>query len=97
MKKEQDDGYTIADMSGIEKPAYSAMWRGRTRTKRPKELPGNSDGFSDTPAGSGDRLGKEEGRMAVWGALSAALLIGFIYIAAFGGLIVLLLFMWGKL
>ncbi len=84
-KYEDDDGRTIADMSGVERP-HLIMPRlpGEDRAMRPeqKEMP-TQPGFS-----------KEEQRMAVLGALKAALLVALPFILGLGLLVLFLIWLW---
>lgn len=90
-KYDDDDGRTIADMSGVDHPA--AFF--------PK-IPGDSDVSKKKPESCRDderpwednSLSKEERRAYILGALGAALLIAAIFIAVFGILIWLLLAVW---
>ncbi len=89
---EDDDGRTIADMSGVDHPS-SFLPR----------FPSGDDGKSghrDISSGEDDRpwenssLTKEERRAYILGALGAALLIGGIFIIVLGLLIWALLALW---
>ncbi len=87
---DDDDGRTIADMSGVE----------RQRLFVPK-IPKRENAARETePAPFGDvqhdpmknpRLSKSEGRAYVFGALGAALLIGAVFAIAFFLFIVIFL------
>ena len=84
---DDDDGRTIADMSGLEFPgAFS--FRG-VRPKKPEpEREGDRSGTADRPwEAQKDQFSKSERRMAILGALKAALLIGAAYIVGLGLLI----------
>ena len=86
---DDDDGRTIVDMSGVERPSmfgHLPKSSGKNRAfsapeeKKP-ERPWEQSGYS-----------RSERRAAVSGALSAALLIGLAYIVGLGLLIVILLY-----
>ena len=84
---DDDDGRTIADMSGLEFPgAFS--FRG-VRPKKPEpEREGDQSGTADRPwEAQKDQFSKSERRMAILGALKAAMLIGAAYIIGLGLLI----------
>ena len=84
---DDDDGRTIADMSGLDFPgAFS--FRG-VRPKKPEP-----EGKGDQPETDGrpweaqmGQISKSERRMAILGALKAAMLIALAYIAGLGLLI----------
>ena len=86
---DDDDGRTIVDMSGVERPSmFGHMPRyGRKNPvfsapeeKKPRR-PWEQEGFN-----------RSERKAAVRGALSAALLIGLAYIVGLGLLVLLLLY-----
>ena len=85
---DDDDGRTIADMSGLDFPgAFS--FRG-VRPKKPERGAEQSD-LTDRPwEARKDQFSRSERRMAILGALKAALLIGSAYIVGLGLLIWLL-------
>lgn len=88
---EEDDGRTIADMSqvgaGFGSPkAHDGQAGGQ---RREREAAGSEDRSWEDSALSG-----RERRMYIWGALRAGLLIALVYIAGFGLLIGLLLWLW---
>ena len=84
---DDDDGRTIADMSGLDFPgAFS--FRG-VRPKKPQPDRGEErSGEMDRPwEVQKDQFSKSERRMAILGALKAAMLIGAAYIVGLGLLI----------
>ena len=84
---DDDDGRTIADMSGLDFPgAFS--FRG-VRPKKPEpEREGDRSENADRPwEAKKDQFSKSERRMAILGALKAAMLIGAAYIVGLGLLI----------
>ena len=84
---DDDDGRTIADMSGLDFPgAFS--FRG-VRPKKPEpEGKGDQPETDDRPwEAQMGQLSKCELRMAILGALKAAMLIALAYIAGLGLLI----------
>ena len=85
---DDDDGRTIVDMSGVERPPmFGAMFRtlpSKRDEKTPqKEKKGKESGFT-----------KKEQRWYIFGALGGALLIGLVFVVAFALLIILLLTIW---
>lgn len=82
---DDDDGRAIADMSGLDFPgAFS--FRG-VRPKKPERGAEQSD-LTDRPwEARKDQFSQSERRMAILGALKAALLIGSAYIVGLGLLI----------
>ena len=93
---DDDDGRTIADMSGITPQRLFLPklpdGKGREGPKEPTE--GSPEG--DRPWEADQYApSKEERRWYMLGALKAALLIAAAFIAAFGLLIVLLILFWG--
>ena len=90
----EDDGRTIADMSGVERPSLFG------------HMPGEGGDTAPTPARHrGGRAGRserdrinltpEERRLAIWQALKYSLAIGSVYVVGLGLLILLLLWLWG--
>lgn len=83
---DDDDGRVIADMSGVERQRLL--------------IPRINWGRGSAPAEEGDRQGWEssftpdERRMAVLGALKAALLIGLAFIVGIGAVILLMVLFW---
>lgn len=85
---DDDDGRTIVDMSGVERPSMFGHLPASTK-KNPvfsapeekPERPWEESGYN-----------KSERRAAIRGALSAALLIGLAYIVGLGILIAILLY-----
>ncbi len=82
---EDDDGRTIADMSGVERPnMLMPRLPGETRPAQPTQKePFDQPGFS-----------KEEQRMAVLGALKAAMLVALPFIVGLGLLVLFLIWLW---
>ena len=82
---DDDDGRAIADMSGLDFPgAFS--FRG-VRPKKP-ERGAEQSNLTDRPwEAQKDQFSRSERRMAILGALKAALLIGSAYIVGLGLLI----------
>ena len=85
-KKEpfEDDGRTIADMSSVENPSTSLLGR----------LPRRLREKSETPATQSEPLTKRQSRMAIGGALLAALLIGGVFIIGGAIAILVMLALW---
>ena len=81
-----DQGESIADMSLLDESSLGEKWFGR-REKKNREA-------AEGPA---ELLQGDDRRMAIWGALTASLLVGLAYIAAAGLFILFLLWIWGAL
>ncbi len=82
---EDDDGRTIADMSGISGPSLYTF-------RRPKKT--DESGESKGPPGPQNELTRKEKLMFMLGALKASLLIVSAYLVGMGLVILLLLFLW---
>lgn len=96
-KYEDDDGRTIADMSDVTRGALGAGWLPLTgHEHRKKSYPIPEQKREERPWEKSDLTVKER-LMYTLGALKAALLIGFAYIAGLGLLIILILFLWRML
>ncbi|MBR2879113.1 MAG: hypothetical protein IKC02_00405 [Oscillospiraceae bacterium] len=83
---EDDDGRTIVDMSGVERPSMFGHLPKRenpvfSKPKEKPERPWEDSGYN-----------RSERRSAVLGALSASLLIGLAYIVGLGALVAFLLY-----
>lgn len=77
----EDDGRVIADMSGVQR---RRLW-----------LPVKDSEAEDTrPWDESGKWNRRERKYALWGALSASLLIGLVYLAGFGIVIFLLTLLW---
>lgn len=93
---DHDDGRTIADMSGVERPSLLGSLAGermRDAIKRSghasrEEHPRTDRPWEDTG------LSREERRWYLLGALKAALLIALVFIVGLGLFIALLLLLW---
>ena len=70
---DEDDGRTLADMSELS-----------VRTPFGFFSPGGKSRRSESGSDAGSNLSKEGRRGAIWGALSAALLIALAFIVGFG-------------
>ena len=77
---DDDDGRTVADMSGLERPSLLGI-RQRRREEKPAE-------------GQDLDLDRSERRAMVRGALSAGLLIAVVFALCFALLILLLQLVW---
>ena len=82
-----DKGERIADMSLLEDSSLTEKWFGRGRKKAGE---GARSSYNELLQG-------EDRRTAIWGALTASLLVGLVYIAAAGLFILFLLWIWGAL
>ena len=85
---DDDDGRTIADMSGVSAPSLFGHLPKRKAAPE-QELP-------DIPSAEPE-ISKEERRWYIRGALKAALLIGFAFIAGLTLVVLLLMAIWGIL
>lgn len=103
MKKEKednfiDDGRTIIDMSGVERPAlfgrnYKAERAKRRELETPKEEVEAKPWEQDK-----DKMSKEDRRAVIKGALGASFLIWLCYAVVFGIVILIMYFIFkGKL
>ena len=81
-----DDGRTIADMSGIER---QPLMLPRLR-KRDRQDPVQTEGTQQPE----EQLSKEERRSYMFGALGAALLIAAVFVVVFAIAIIILLQFW---
>lgn len=84
---DDDDGRTIADMSGIGSP--SPLGHLPFKKKQRPEAEGQDYRMEDPP------FTREETRWYMLGALKAALLIGFAFIAGLALVTILLMLLWG--
>ena len=106
-KKErfEDDGRTIADMSGVERPPLILPNIKRfkeLRAERKAAQENNPEVFSSSEEGQYRKRyesseDKETRKAYLGGAISATLLIALIYLGAFALLVVILLLIWGVL
>ena len=78
---EDDDGRTIADMSGIE-PQPMLIPRIRKRADRADFREPDASAENDRPWDTSGKLSREERNAAIGGALKAGLLIGGVFLAA---------------
>ena len=84
---EDDDGRTVADMSGVERPNL-LLFRLPPDRKKPEEHAAGGDG-EDRP-GEKTELTREERRAVMLGAVRAAALIAVTFIVIFGVVIFLM-------
>lgn len=86
---EDDDGRTIADMSGVTGPS---LLRPRSPEQKPsRQEPEQQE--QDRPW-EDNQMSPRERRMVVLGAMKATMLIALAYIVGIGLLIALLLWLW---
>ena len=90
---DDDDGRTIVDMTGVNDAGLSLFGRMPAREKRQPQPPGEQT----SPYQQETEISKEEQRWYMLGAMKAALLIGFAFIAGLGLVILLLMAIWGIL
>ena len=89
---EEDDGRTIADMSGIERqPAFLPHFHRRRSDFSAPEEPRANDRPWESAVGE---LAREERNAAIRGALKAGLLIEGVYILAAAALIIAMQLLW---
>ena len=79
---DDDDGRTIADMSGVGR--RSLLFPGDVFSKR-------KDGAGE---GSGEKMSRRDSARLILGALGAALLVGLVFIAVFGVAILVMTLVW---
>ena len=84
---EDDDGRTIADMSGVEGPSLFVP-RSPGQKKTPAQPENKDRPWEDTG------MTRKERRLYVLGAMKATMLIALAYIVGLGLLIALLLWLW---
>jgi len=102
MKKsyDDDDGRTIADMSGVDRQSvFSGLFAGLRFSRPARERRAGPEHPEENAEGSGPQpvLEKEERRGYILGAMSAGLLIGLIILAVFALAIVVILWIGGVL
>ena len=98
----EDDGRTVADMSGIERPSIFGLRR-RIKEEKKAEMPSEPE----TPEANEEQkvqaapmpeikdvMSPKDRRAYVAGAMGAAMLIGGIFIAAAAIFIIVLLLVW---
>ena len=90
---EDDDGRTVADMSGIE-PQPMLIPRIHKRRDRADFREPDAPEANDRPWDTSDELNREERNAAIRGALKAGLLIAGVYILAAAALIVAMQLLW---
>ena len=89
--KWEDDGHTIADMSGVGRQELGSLFTFGRRTKKEKPEPEVEEKAQDQPQWE---LTPQERRIYVLGAIGAALLIAFAFIGGLGAAIWLMLKLW---
>ena len=89
---EDDDGRTIADMSGVSRPHLMD----NHPVPAAREPAGEEDGSprADRPWESNNELTPAERAAVVLGALKAALLIGLAFIVGLGAVVLLMVLLW---
>ena len=91
----EDDGRTIADMSGVERQPLLLPNLGPIRKMREERKAAKASGQKPEYFESSDD--KETRKAYVGGAIGATLLIALVYLGAFALLVVILLLIWGIL
>ena len=86
---EDDDGRRVADMSGVERPNLLTV---RTPPKQERTDAEGEDAAPKKPAWENPAasMPKDDRKAFIWGALSAALLIGLAFLAGLGLVILLI-------
>ena len=89
----EDDGRTVADMSGIEGHAsfLGSIAGLRGRGKRRREVTDEPDGKGE---GKSVDMTRDEKRWFIFGALGAALLIALAFVLGLGVIILLMVLIW---
>ena len=87
-KYEDDDGHSIADMSGIERPS---LFLPRMPKKKKAEM---NDGAPDDRPWEDNSFSRKERRAYVLGALGAALIIGLVFAIGIGAIIFIMTLIW---
>ena len=90
---EDDDGRTVADMSGIE-PQPMLIPRIRKRADRADFREPDAPEANDRPWDTSGELSREERNAAIGGALKASLLIGLTFLVAGALAIIAMQTMW---
>lgn len=96
-KYEDDDGRTIADMSDVTRGPFGGSFRPLTGHEHRKKNYSMSESKQEERPWEKSDLTVKERLMYTLGALKAALLIGFAYIAGLGLLVILILLLWRML
>lgn len=96
---DEDDGRIIADMSGIERPRFFVPGTGSRKSsteQRPDTLQeeAKEQAANERYWENGSEFTSKERRMYVLGALKAALLIAFAFIAGLGAAVWLMIQFW---
>lgn len=92
---DDDDGRTIADMSGVSGNNMFIPRRSQREGSQDVQETQTESSGKDRPWESQDMLTKEERKWYILGALKAALLIGSAFILGFGAAILILILIWG--
>lgn len=92
-KYEDDDGRIIADMSEVSRPNLFHLGGPVPKTSQPIQSEPEPSSGEERPWESSE-MSREDRRAYIWAALKAGLLIGLVYLAGFGILTALLLWLW---
>lgn len=87
---QDDDGRTIADMSGVSRPSLMGHMPSRSRTRKPAD-----EAFSTRSSLPQEDMSPGARMWYMLGALKAALLIALAFIVGLGLLVLLMLLIWG--
>ena len=88
---QDDDGRTIADMSGVSRPSLMGHMPIGSRTRKPVD-----EAFSARPGLPQEDISPGARLWYMLGALKAALLIALAFIVGLGLLVLLMLLIWGN-
>lgn len=89
---EDDDGRTVADMSEVHRRNLFMPRRDMPRRESPERENGHGGSSSD----QAPSMNRKETRWAIFGALSAGLLIALVFIVALGLAIAIMLLIWNR-
>jgi hypothetical protein len=90
-KYDDDDGRTVADMSGVERPGGSLLFP--RFPEKEKTVPSENETASGEKPWENGEMSKEERRSFVLGAMSASALIAGVFIAAGAIFIAIIVFL----
>lgn len=91
---DDDDGRTIADMSGVEHPSMFGHMPKQTESKQVRIPEETENSNSSRPWEEEFSLTKEERKWYVLGALKAAMMIGLAFAVGLGLIVFLLTLIW---
>ena len=98
----EDDGRTVADMSGIERPNIFGLRRRLKEQKKPEKTPEPPEANEEPEEQAAPapeikyEMSAKDRRAYIAGAMGAAMLIGAVFIVAAAILIIVLLLAWNR-